>query len=202
MKSTSIRFGFDLDNTLIDYSGSVLKYCQAKNLKNCFDIETLRQLLRELDTTNHEWQVAQCWLYTTGLNYAKFADGAIDFIDYLHKKDVSIYIISHKTEFTPDFCGRKNLRYFASTWLENNGITNILPSPRNLYFENTRQDKITQINRLNLRYFVDDLFDVLDDPNISQSINKYLIGSQNFTNDSIKCAQNFIQLKEMVSNEF
>ncbi len=202
MKSTSIRFGFDLDNTLIDYSGSVLKYCQVKNLKNCFDIETLRQLLRELDTTNHEWQLAQCWLYTTGLNYAKFADGAIDFIDYLHKKDVSIYIISHKTEFTPDFCGRKNLRYFASTWLENNGITNILPSPRNLYFENTRQDKITQINRLNLRYFVDDLFDVLDDPNISQSISKYLIGSQNFTNESIKCAQNFIQLKEMVLNEF
>ena len=201
MNSKSIRFGFDLDNTLIDYSASVLKYCQINNLKKCDNIGELRQLLRKSNINNNAWQVAQCWLYTTGLEYANFSEGAIDLIHHLHKKNIDIYIVSHKTEFTPNFCERKNLRHLALTWLKNSEIVNVLPDFKNLYFEGTRQEKIAQINRLNLDYFVDDLFEVLNDPNLAKSISKYLIGSKNFTSESVKCALNFIELSEIVSNE-
>lgn len=201
MNSTSIRFGFDLDNTLIDYSASVQKYCQINNLKNCVNIGELRQLLRKSNVSNNEWQIAQCWLYTTGLNYANFSEGALDFIYHLYKKNIGIYIVSHKTEFTPNFCERKNLRHLAFTWLKNSEIINVLPDLKNLYFEDSRQEKIAQINRLSLDYFVDDLFEVLDDPNLSKNIIKFLIGSKNFTSESIKCAMNFIELDEMISHE-
>lgn len=201
MNSKSIRFGFDLDNTLIDYSASVLKYCQINNLKKCDNINELKQLLRKSNINNNAWQVAQCWLYTSGLDYANFSEGAIDFIYHLLKKNIEIYIVSHKTEFTPNFCERKNLRDSAVTWLKNSEIVNVLPDFKNLYFESTRQEKIAQINRLNLDFFVDDLFEVLNDPNLAKSISKYLIGSKNFTSESVKSAMNFVELNEMVSNE-
>ena len=38
-------FGFDLDNTLIDYSVAVEEYCRIKTLSPCTNIEMLREQL-------------------------------------------------------------------------------------------------------------------------------------------------------------
>lgn len=164
--------GLDLDNTLIDYSLAVSFYADKylrKNLKSIFEI---RKALRTKDLDS-EWQKAQSWIYTEGLNYAVLSEGAIELLHDLKQTGTPLYVISHKTRRTPRNFGNLDLRKPAKDWIKRN-LEPLDIYISGVFFESTRTEKIERIKRLKITHFVDDLIEVLTDENFPKSVEKYL----------------------------
>jgi hypothetical protein len=166
------RIGLDLDNTLIDYSVSARVYAERLNIGEIYDLDSLRNALRTRSDQN--WQEAQAWIYTLGLKYATPAYGWFDFLLNLVKSKSNMYIVSHKTRFTPDEYGRIDLHYFAQNWLEENLNIHEIGEIKGVFFESSRKDKIERISVLSLDYFVDDLIEVLENPKFPIKTRKFL----------------------------
>lgn len=164
--------GLDLDNTLIDYSHAVSFYADKylrRNLKNIFEI---RKALKTNDLDS-EWQKAQSWIYTEGLNHAVLSEGAIELLHDLKQTGTPLYVISHKTRRTPRNFGNLDLRKPAKDWIKRN-LEPLDINISGVFFESTRTEKIERIKRLKITHFVDDLIEVLTDENFPKSVEKYL----------------------------
>ncbi len=195
-------FGFDLDNTLIDYSVAVEEYCKIKNLIYCNNIVVLRERLRKNSDSDLEWQLAQGWLYTEGLRFARPGLGLSDLCEYLTHEGFRLFIVSHKTSHTPDFCGSTPLHDLASNWISNSKIAGYFKDPEQIYYERTRELKIMRIRELALNYFVDDLEEVFNESEFPIFTKSFLIYKSESQNPKLKCALNFSQIKEFIANGF
>lgn len=200
MKTGSRKFGFDLDNTIIDYSASVERYCFNNDLKICKTIERLRTLLQEIDDSGYRWQIAQGWLYTDGLSYAKPAHGVIDLCEYLRTRDFELFIVSHKTTHTPIFCGHKELWSVATNWISSGELSRYFAGTKNIYFETSRDLKIKRIKSLDLHYFVDDLVQIFQDPNYPREIVSFLLSTKPTNLPWIRNATSFMSIQEILKN--
>ena len=201
MRTRLRKFGFDLDNTIVDYSIAVEKYCFDNSLKACQSIEELRKLLQEADYSGRLWQIAQGWLYTDGLSYAKPAHGVLDLCEYLATNNFEMFIVSHKSTHTPVFCGHKPLRDVATNWISNRGLSNYFLETKNIYYEDSRELKIERIKSLNLDYFVDDLVQIFQDPHFPQEIAKFLLSTKPVNLPWIQSVSSFLSIQEILKNE-
>lgn len=201
MKTSSKRFGFDLDNTIVDYSASVERYCLDNSLKMCKTIVELRELLQEADDSGHLWQIAQGWLYTDGLTYAKLAEGAIELCEYLRVNNFELFIVSHKTTHTPIFYGYKPLRDVATNWISSGGLSNYFPTTENIYYEASRELKINRIKSLHLDYFIDDLVQIFQDHNYPKEIVSFLISPTPSHLPWVHNITSFVSVPEILANE-
>ena len=201
MKTRSRKFGFDLDNTIVDYSTSVERYCFDNSLKVCKTIEELRKLLQEADNSGYLWQIAQGWLYTDGLSYARPTDGVIDLCEYLRTNNFKMFIVSHKTTHTPIFCGHKPLRDIATDWISNGDLSNYFLGTENIYYEASRELKIKRIKSLSLDYFVDDLVQVFQEPNYPQEIVSFLLSTAPVNLPWIHNVSSLFSVQEILNNE-
>ena len=202
MKTKSRKFGFDLDNTIIDYSSSVEMYCVDNSLKICKTIEELRTLLQEDDNSGHAWQIAQGWLYTDGLTHAKPTKGAIDLCEYLRKKNFELFIVSHKTTRTPIFCGHKPLRGVATKWISSGDLCPYFAKAESIYFESSRELKIKRIKSLSLNYFIDDLVQIFQDPNYPREIVSFLLSTKLAKLPWVTNVTSFASVQEILNNEY
>ena len=195
------RFGFDLDNTLIDYSVAVQKYCLNEGLDECKTLDSLRSLLRRSDTTGHLWQLAQGWLYTDGLSYARAGQGAVELCEFLINSDMELMIVSHKTTHTPDFCGQKPLREIATKWINSSELADYFLGNEQIYYEATRASKVERIQKLEFNYFVDDLVEVFQEPAYPKAVTSFLLSE---TGSELTWVQNVTSLdaiQELIENE-
>jgi len=201
LKATSSRFGFDLDNTLIDYSISVQEYCNTNSLEECKTIDELRKLLRTSDTSGRRWQEAQGWLYTDGLNFARPAFGAVGLCRYLKLNEFELQIVSHKTTHTPDFCGGKPLLEVAGKWIADGELAAYFPDKSMIHYESTRKLKIARIQALDLNYFVDDLKEVFEEPGYPKEITSFLLQDMEHKIPWVQSVASLAALQEIIENE-
>lgn len=195
-------FGFDLDNTLIDYSAAVNEYCRRNGLLPCFNVRVLRELLGKNSVSDHEWQLAQCWLYTEGMQFAQVGLGSYDLCNYLIQQKYKLFIVSHKTSHTPDFCGSIPLHELANKWLKKSLLANYFKESDQIYYEPTRKLKVKRIRDLNLKYFVDDLEEVFNEPDFPINTKRFLIYKSSSHNSNIKCVSGFIDIKKSLADGF
>ena len=195
-------FGFDLDNTLIDYSEAVAEFCKINSLPLCNDIGNLKLMLRKFSDSDHEWQLAQSWLYTSGLEFAQLGLGSIDLISYLSQKGYHLYIVSHKTSHTPKFCGQVPLHDLANNWIRKSALSSYFKDPERIYFEPTRKAKVGIIRKLSLDYFVDDLEEVFEEPNFPSHTKRILIYKSGSQNSTLKCVIDFKSIREILADGF
>ena len=195
-------FGFDLDNTLIDYSAAVEEYCRIKTLIHCTNIGKLREQLGKNSSSDHEWQLAQGWLYTEGLQFAQLGLGSIDLCSYLTQKGYKLYIVSHKTSHTPYFCGSIPLHDLANNWIKKSAIGIYFKEAKQIYYEPTRESKVKRIRELALNYFVDDLEEVFNESEFPINTKRFLIYKSSSQNSKIKCVGDFSAIKEILANGF
>lgn len=195
-------FGFDLDNTLIDYSGAVEEYCRLKTLIPCTNIGMLREQLGKDSSSDYEWQLAQGWLYTEGLQFAQLGLGSIDLCNYLTQQGFQLYIVSHKTSHTPDFCGSIPLHDLATKWIKKSAIKNYFKETERIYFEPTRRAKVKRIRELAVSYFVDDLEEVFKESEFPISTKSFLIYKTSSQNPNLKCVRDFNEIEEILANGF
>jgi hypothetical protein len=195
------RFGFDLDNTIIDYGISVEKYCLNAKIPKQEKITSLRSYLRKIDPSDLKWQEAQSWIYIDGLQYAKLNEGIVDLCVYLLSKNIGVFIVSHKTNKTQDRFGGRDLFSPAVNWIQHSNIKNFFDINENIYFMPTRDAKIQKIEQLDLNWFVDDLLEVLLDKNFPPHTTKYLLADEEIPELSanIDVVGNFSLIKEKLT---
>jgi hypothetical protein len=195
------RFGFDLDNTIIDYGISVEKYCLNAKIPKQEKITNLRSYLRRIDPSDLKWQEAQSWIYIDGLQYAKLNEGLEDLCVYLLSKNIGVFIVSHKTNKTQDRFGGRDLFSPAVNWIQHSNIKNFFDINENIYFMPTRDAKIQKIEQLDLDWFVDDLLEVLLDKNFPPHTTKYLLADEEIPELSanIDVVGNFSLIKEKLT---
>jgi hypothetical protein len=195
------RFGFDLDNTIIDYGISVEKYCLNTKIPKQEKITNLRSYLRRIDPSDLKWQEAQSWIYIDGLQYAKLNEGIEDLCVYLLSKNIGVFIVSHKTNKTQDRFGGRDLFSPVVNWIQHSNIKNFFNINENIYFMPTRDAKIQKIEQLDLDWFVDDLLEVLLDKNFPTHTTKYLLADEEISelSPNIDVVGSFRLIKEKLT---
>ena len=162
----------------------------------------MRTLLQKVDDSGYRWQIAQEWLYTDGLSYAKPTHGIIELCEYLRKRNFELFIVSHKTTHTPTYCGYKELRSVATNWITSGDLSYYFANTANIYFESSRDLKIGRIKSLDLHYFVDDLVQIFQDPNYPRSIVSFLLSTKPSSLHWIHNVTSFKAIKEILKNEY
>lgn len=191
------RIGFDLDNTLIDYSESVKVFCESRSLNPLESISDLKILLKASDSTGLNWRLAQGWLYAHGLQYAQLSEGAVSLLTYLESQHYSMFIISHKTFFSPTYCGKEPLRDLALNWIMKSELTNFFSQNKEVFFEDTRNSKIERIRDLKLDYFVDDLEEVFSHSKFPLNTSKILFRGNSKNSNISQRVQNMGELENL-----
>jgi hypothetical protein len=160
--------GLDLDNTIIDYDSGFARVGRRLGLLPADFAggkRDVRDHLRRRPEGDLLWQRLQAELYGPGIGEAVPSAGVIQFIELCREAGYDLAIVSHKTEFAAADPAGTNLRTSALGWLGAQGIAGERGiAAESIYFESTRHDKLARIGRLGCRYFVDDLEEVLLDP--------------------------------------
>lgn len=158
--------GVDFDNTLACYDG--IFHAEALKLGLLPEgIPTHKSGVRDyLRSVGREpaFTELQGHVYGPGITAAMPYSGALECLRELLARGATIYIVSHKTRH-PVIGPRHDLHQAARLWLEEKGLhaPDMLPR-ENVFFEETREAKLARIGTLGCTHFVDDLPELLAEP--------------------------------------
>jgi hypothetical protein len=177
--ASNLRIGIDFDNTIVTYDEV---FCLAAKRLGLIDSgffgskQSVRDAIRLLPDGEMTWQRLQGHVYGKGIADAKLVMGVEAFLRRCRAEDVSVSVVSHKTEFGHFDPDRINLRTAALEWMARQGLLDGEHGirPDNIYFEGTRDEKINRIATLSLTHFIDDLEEVLTDPSFPPKVARIL----------------------------
>ena len=160
-----MHLGLDFDNTLISYDRLFHDLAAKKLLipkliaqnKNA-----VRDYLRSIDQED-EWTMLQGEVYGQRILEAEPYPGMKNSLTQVAKK-IPISIVSHKTK--NPFMGKPwDLHQSARSWLEKQEMHNLrspLISSDRVFFELTKEEKISRIVSIGCTHYVDDLPEILE----------------------------------------
>jgi hypothetical protein len=173
------RIGIDFDNTIITYDDV---FCTAAKSHGFVDMafvggkQAVRDAIRLLPEGELIWQRLQGQVYGKGIGEAGMVDGFDAFLRRCRIECCEVAIVSHKTKFGHYDPDRVDLRKAALGWMAarrlfdgDHGI-----ELDDVYFENTREEKLRRIAALGLTHFIDDLEEVLTDPGFPPNVKRIL----------------------------
>ncbi len=174
-----MRIGLDFDNTMIRYDDVFRQAAKERGLLGPDFVGTKRQVrdsIRGLPDGEIKWQALQGHVYGRGIESATLFAGLPEFLRRAQADGDAILIISHKTEyghFDPD---KVDLRAAALRWMEAQGLFlgRGFFAREHVHFTSSRADKLKRIAELGCDVFVDDLQEVLIDPDFPLSVRRIL----------------------------
>jgi len=174
------KIGVDFDNTLVNYDDVMYDVAFQQRLIHP-DIrkskKDIRDRIRQLPDGEIEWQRLQAIVYGPRIGEARLVDGVPTFFQLCKQHKVTVYIISHKTEYASFDETATNLRGAAMTWMRNNGFfeaDGLGLTQQDVYFESTRHDKIERIRHLRCTHFIDDLEETFLEDSFPTNVEKIL----------------------------
>ena len=179
-----MRIGLDFDNTIIRYDDVFRKAAIERGLMQAEISGTKQQVrdaIRLLPDGEHQWQALQGYVYGKGIQGATLFAGLDDFLRRARAHGDTILVVSHKTEyghFDPD---RVSLRGAAMQWMEGQGFFAEQGFPllrSNVHFVSSRSEKLSRIGELACDVFVDDLEEVLSDPQFPPFVRRILLSER------------------------
>lgn len=183
-----MKIGIDFDNTIVNYDAIFYKVAEEKGLITK-KIPENKYSVKQLIINNGKeklWTEIQGYVYGKRMIEAKPYPYFLEFLSEAKKNKIEVKIVSHKTTFP--FIGPKyNLRKSALEWI-NNYLKEF--DLKNVYFEDTKIDKISRISKLNFNYFIDDLPEILNSVDFPLKTKKVLFNPDNLVNN-----QNYYILK-------
>ena len=158
------KLGLDFDNTLINYDEVFFKLALEKNLIPP-SINKDKKSVRKYFIDNNiedEFINLQGEVYGLKVLEAKQSFGMFEALRSL-KDNYELIIVSHKTKYP--YSGKKyDLHKAASNWLEVNKFfdqNGLAIKRENVYFEITKENKISRIEQLDISFYIDDLQSIL-----------------------------------------
>ena len=184
-----MRIGFDFDNTIVSYDELFYQVATEQELvpsdlpKNKIAV---RDYLRSIDNEN-AWTEMQGYVYGSRMKDAIEYPDVIEFIKLARDKDITMFIVSHKTKYP--FAGPKyDLHDAARDWIENSLIDDktALIASDHIFFELTKEEKIARIAECKCDYFIDDLPEILKMPGFPERTQRILFDPENnHTNENM-----------------
>ncbi|MBI1778636.1 MAG: hypothetical protein HYR63_25120 [Proteobacteria bacterium] len=166
--------GIDFDNTLVDYAEAFRVVGIAMGLlPDGFvgDRVSLRALVRASAAGEQGWQRLQARVYGPDIDLARPMAGIGGFLAHARRAGTTVAVISHKTRYAEQDPEGVDLRMAAAAWLARSGLG---LAPDRVFFENTRKAKLARIAMLACSHFIDDLPEVLADPEFPAGVERIL----------------------------
>ena len=207
-----LRIGLDFDNTIANYDQAfsevarLLGY-ESKTPNTLNKTQTKRDLKRELlerpegDTA---WQKVQGLVYGKFINLASLYPGVYEFVLRALTNGNQLFIVSHKTQLGHFDESRTPLRQAATTWLIDQKLVGDSDSRiklQNIFYAETRDEKINKIVELQLDVFIDDLDEVLSDKSFPKKTRKILFGSATTTDPELLPMQSWREVGDELFGE-
>mgnify|MGYP000444489930 CR=1 FL=1 len=179
-----MNIGIDFDNTIVKYDNlfkevAITEGFIKKNW-NGNGKTVLRNHLRRQPDGETTWMKLQGLVYGKHMQGAEMMQGVANFFLSCNIRGHKIFIVSHKTEYGHFDPEKISLRREALKWMK----TKYFFDPQyfgldmeNVFFADTREEKVNIISHLNCAWFIDDLPEVFDEKHFSDSTNKILFGS-------------------------
>jgi hypothetical protein len=165
------HIGLDLDNTIIDYDKAFGEVgAEIALLKADHGLATkdeIKAFLRTPPRVEEDWMRLQGQVYGRHIGRARLYEGVDACLRMLRKRGVRLSIVSHKTRYGHFDAERINLWDAAMSWLEQNHFFTVDGyglDRRDIHFSETRDGKIATIAKIGCDAYVDDLAEVLRDP--------------------------------------
>lgn len=181
--------GLDFDNTIVNYSDAIVRLAKERfELPKDLPVNkvNLRDFLRS-EGREGEWTEFQGELYGPGMRYADPYPGAIETMRDLSACGHRLVIISHRTKL-PYAGPPYDLHASAKKWVAGRLTSQDLMGEGAVHFLETRVEKIVMIASLNCEVFVDDLPEVLSDPNFPNLTKGILFDPDDLNSDfQAKC---------------
>jgi hypothetical protein len=162
-----MRLGIDFDNTIACYRTAFHRAAVARGLVPAEPVlakNQVRDHLRRLGRED-EWTALQGYIYGPGLADVEVFPGFVHCLKRLLASGATVFIISHKTR-TPYRGPAFDLHAAARAWIERQGFLGPevgLPH-EHVFFELTLRDKLRRIAAQGCTHFVDDLVELLAEP--------------------------------------
>ena len=181
----AMRLGLDFDNTIACYDQVFSELAKAWQLvPRTFQgsKQQLREMLQRSPEGDTLWQRLQGQVYGAYMHQAVCFSGFKAFLNVCQARDITLYIVSHKTEFGHFDEDKVNLREAAQRWLYQEQLIGAETSPipvNHVFFETTREEKIARIEALECTHFIDDLLEVLTASSFPETIQKIWFNPDN-----------------------
>jgi hypothetical protein len=174
----AVRIGIDFDNTIVCYDTLFRRVALEQGLIPT-DLPNNKGAVRDhLRAAGKEdlWTAMQGVVYGKRMNEAHAFPGVLDCLARLVRLDVPVFIVSHKTRF-PYLGPKYDLHESALDWLKNQGVFDPaqIGMPReHVFFELTKPAKLGRIAALHCTHFIDDLPEILGDPDFPEGVQRLL----------------------------
>jgi len=175
-----VRIGVDFDNTIACYDGVFYEAALEKGLVEPGIPATKASVRDSLRRQGKEpdWTALQGYVYGARMPDVEPFPGVLEFFESCRQFGVPVCIISHKTRY-PFVGPRYDLHEASDRWLESNGFYRSAAISRGeVYFELTLQEKLARIGSMQCSHFIDDLPELLLEPNFPKSVERMLFAPQ------------------------
>ncbi len=195
-----MNIGIDFDNTIAKYDKIFIETAKEYEFVSSNWLGNKQSLKKELQNKKKEWMKLQGLVYGPLMRSAICFPGVKNFLIKAHFCNHKVFIISHKTIYGHYDETKTNLRKQALAWLEENNFFNqklYNLNKKNIFFCNTREEKVKKINELSLDFMIDDLNDIFRH-NISPNIKKVLFNSSLKNNNADYNLENWDQISKLI----
>lgn len=158
--------GLDFDNTLVRYDRLFHQLALEKGLiEDSVEAEktAIRNYLRN-QGQDEQFTLLQGEVYGLRILEAEPANGMLEALGELNESGIQMVLVSHKTRI-PYKGPAYDLHQAAWNWLEKHGFfaRDVLGWNRDqVFFEESKPEKISRIQTLNCSHYVDDLPEILN----------------------------------------
>ena len=179
-----MKIGIDFDNTIASYDTLFHEVALRENFisrrwSGCGKTE-LRNYLRTQPDGEKRWMKLQGLVYGKYMHLAKLMPNVANFLLSCNVRNHELFIVSHKTEYGHYDPEQISLRKKALKWMDANRFFDLEYfgiDKRNVFFADTREEKVEKVAHLKCNWFIDDLPEVFEEPLFPLETNKILFGS-------------------------
>ncbi len=172
-----MKLGIDLDHTIINYHDVFLRTAKQKGLvPDVFsgDKDDIKKHIQSR-YTEKDWMSLQGCVYGDGIRQAKLMPYIAEFLQFCRQLSIPFVIISHKTKYGHFDANKIDLRNTARGWLAEQQFFDpkfLGLQDDELFFTETRGEKLAMIRKQQCTLFIDDLLDLLLEPEFPANIHR------------------------------
>lgn len=172
-----MRIGIDFDNTIVSYDSLFHKVALDQSLIP-EGVQPSKAAVRQYLVQagkEERWTLMQGLVYGDRMEDASMYEGVIPFLIWARENGHECAIISHKTKYPykgPEY----DLHKAARNWIDQNLLLygNPILNPSNIFFELTKEEKLSRIDVFGCDIFIDDLMEILFAEGFPENVGRIL----------------------------